>query len=101
MSVFSSKAAVCPRLLNACFRRTFYLYSPEPFHPLYDRVPEYKTAEEAVQVIQSGRPNAMAGAAHLDHFLMTCIGSVFKSDKVVSSILTTNLLVLQCIRQPC
>ena len=61
MNVFSSKAAVYPRLLNACFKRTFYLYSPEPFHPLYDRVPEYKTAEEAVQVIQSGR--------HFDLFL--------------------------------
>jgi hypothetical protein len=55
MNVFAKKAAVGRRVVNACMRRTFYLYTPEPFHPLYDRVPEYKTAEEAVQAIQSGK----------------------------------------------
>ncbi|KAL5014333.1 hypothetical protein ScPMuIL_008603 [Solemya velum] len=44
-------------------QRTFYLYSPEPFHPLVDRVPEWKTAEEAVQVIQSGQRIFVHGAA--------------------------------------
>ena len=39
---------------NGHFRRTYYLYSPEPFHPLADRWPQKKSAEEAVQVIQSG-----------------------------------------------
>lgn len=56
MNVLTSKTAVGCRLANACFKRSFYLYSPEPFHPLSDRVPEYKSAEEAVQVIQSGEP---------------------------------------------
>lgn len=55
MNVFAKKAAVGRRVVNACLKRTFYLYTPEPFHPLYERVPEYKTAEEAVQAIQSGK----------------------------------------------
>lgn len=37
------------------FSRSYYLYSPEPFHPLPDRYPSKKTADEAVQVIQSGK----------------------------------------------
>ncbi|CAC5403148.1 unnamed protein product [Mytilus coruscus] len=37
--------------------RSFYLYAPEPFHPLADTYPQKKTAEEAVQVIQSGVAN--------------------------------------------
>jgi len=36
-------------------RRNFYLYSPEPFHPIPDKDPEWKTAEEAVKVITSGK----------------------------------------------
>lgn len=59
MNVLTSKTAVGCRLANACFKRSFYLYSPEPFHPLSDRVPEYKSAEEAVQVIQSGEPTIL------------------------------------------
>ena len=38
---------------NGSFRG-YYLYSPEPFHPLADRWCQKKSAEEAVQVIQSG-----------------------------------------------
>lgn len=34
--------------------RGYYLYSPEPIHPLPDRKPDWKTADEAVQVVQSG-----------------------------------------------
>lgn len=59
MNVLTSKTAVGCRLANAYFKRSFYLYSPEPFHPLSDRVPEYKSAEEAVQVIQSGEPTIL------------------------------------------
>ena len=36
------------------FDRSYYLYAPEPFHPLADTWPEINTAQEAVQVIQSG-----------------------------------------------
>ena len=36
------------------FDRSYYLYAPEPFHPLADIWPEINTAHEAVQVIQSG-----------------------------------------------
>ncbi|XP_052081748.1 4-hydroxybutyrate coenzyme A transferase-like [Mytilus californianus] len=43
--------------------RSYYLYSPEPFHPLPDRLPLKKTAEEAVQVIQSGFRVFVHGAA--------------------------------------
>lgn len=63
MNVLTSKTAVGCRLANACFKRSFYLYSPEPFHPLSDRVPEYKSAEEAVQVIQSDSRVYIHGAA--------------------------------------
>jgi hypothetical protein len=34
-------------------KRTFYLYSPEPFHPIHGREPVWKSAEEAVEVIES------------------------------------------------
>lgn len=43
--------------------RSYYLYSPEPFHPLADRWPQKKSAEEAVQVIQSGFRVFIHGAA--------------------------------------
>ena len=42
------------------FRRGYYLYSPEPIHPLPDRTPDLKTADEAVQVIQSGETLCIA-----------------------------------------
>ena len=35
-------------------RRSFYLYSPEPFHPIRDKEPKWMTAEEAVQIVTSG-----------------------------------------------
>ena len=34
--------------------RGYYLYSPEPIHPMPDRSPEWKSGMEAVQVVQSG-----------------------------------------------
>ncbi|XP_071163329.1 succinyl-CoA:acetate/propanoyl-CoA:succinate CoA transferase-like [Mytilus edulis] len=43
--------------------RSFYLYAPEPFHPLADTYPQNKTADEAVQVIQSGHKVFIHGAA--------------------------------------
>ena len=35
-------------------QRCFYLYSPEPFHPIPDKHPKWLSAEEAVQVVTSG-----------------------------------------------
>ncbi|KAJ8319869.1 hypothetical protein KUTeg_001456 [Tegillarca granosa] len=43
--------------------RTLYLYSPEPIHPLPDRQPDWKTAEEAVKAIQSGQRVYVHGGA--------------------------------------
>ncbi|KAK3101047.1 hypothetical protein FSP39_000556 [Pinctada imbricata] len=67
MSIKSLCARRAARFLKRCqqhgVRRTFYLYSPEPFHPLYDRAPIWKTAEEAVQVIQSDSRVYIHGAA--------------------------------------
>ncbi|KAK3749477.1 hypothetical protein QZH41_013458, partial [Actinostola sp. cb2023] len=34
--------------------RSYYEYSPEPFHPLRGRTPIWKSADEAVQIIESG-----------------------------------------------
>lgn len=34
--------------------RSFYDYSPEPFHPLHGRTPAWKSPDEAVQCIKSG-----------------------------------------------
>ncbi|XP_060583073.1 4-hydroxybutyrate coenzyme A transferase-like [Ruditapes philippinarum] len=45
------------------FRRGYYLYSPEPIHPLPDRKPDWKTADEALQVVQSGQRIFVHGAA--------------------------------------
>ena len=35
-------------------RRPYYLYSPEPFHPIPDKQPQCMTADEAVTVVTSG-----------------------------------------------
>ena len=51
---FSSRWLRQGTKLIATPRRSFYLYSPEPFHPIPDKDPEWKTAEEAVKVITSG-----------------------------------------------
>ncbi|XP_052819731.1 4-hydroxybutyrate coenzyme A transferase-like [Mya arenaria] len=53
----------CRRPLWKSVERGYYLYSPEPIHPLPDRTPDWKTAEEAVQVIQSGQRVFIHGAA--------------------------------------
>ncbi|KAL4220925.1 hypothetical protein ACF0H5_019191 [Mactra antiquata] len=45
------------------FKRGYYLYTPEPIHPLPDRTPDWKNADEAVQVIQSGQRIFIHGAA--------------------------------------
>src|SRR6218665_69999 len=36
-------------------RRPFYLYSPEPFHPIPKKQPAQITADESVAVITSGK----------------------------------------------
>ena len=59
-----SVAKVCRKLLFsqiykpiiACqAKRTFYLYSSEPFHPIPNRQPIWASAEEAVQRVVSGK----------------------------------------------
>ncbi|XP_045162494.2 4-hydroxybutyrate coenzyme A transferase-like isoform X1 [Mercenaria mercenaria] len=44
-------------------RRGYYLYTPEPIHPLPDKTPDWKTADEALQVVQSGQRIFVHGAA--------------------------------------
>ena len=34
--------------------RSYYMYSPEPFHPIPDKQPQFMTAAEAVSHITSG-----------------------------------------------
>lgn len=52
-----------PRLLvrtsriGPCVTRSFYIYSPEPLHALLDKQPTWKTADQAVEAIQSGKQN--------------------------------------------
>ena len=36
-------------------KRQFYLYSPEPFHPIPEKDPQWMTAEEAIHVVTSGK----------------------------------------------
>ncbi|XP_061197068.1 4-hydroxybutyrate coenzyme A transferase-like [Saccostrea echinata] len=48
---------------HACVSRSFYLYSPEPLHPILDKVPKWTTAEEAVEVIESGHRIYIQGGA--------------------------------------
>lgn len=43
--------------------RLFYTYSPEPFHPLPNRVPVWRTAQEAVAVVKSHDKVFVHGAA--------------------------------------
>lgn len=53
--------------------RGYYLYSPEPIHPLPDRTPEWKTGMEAVQVVQSGQRIFIHGAAATPLHLIECL----------------------------
>ena len=41
--------------LGACVSRSFYIYSPEPLHALLDKEPTWKTADQAVEAIKSGK----------------------------------------------
>ena len=34
--------------------RPYYMYSAEPFHPIPNKEPEWKSAEEAISVVTSG-----------------------------------------------
>lgn len=43
--------------LGPCVTRSFYIYSPEPLHALLDKQPTWKTADQAVEAIQSGKQN--------------------------------------------
>ncbi|KAK3604483.1 hypothetical protein CHS0354_019078 [Potamilus streckersoni] len=54
---------VSPKSTFFPVNRAFYLYAPEPFHPLPDRTPDRKSADEAVQVVQSGHRVFIHGAA--------------------------------------
>ncbi|XP_067658202.1 4-hydroxybutyrate coenzyme A transferase-like [Haliotis asinina] len=51
------------RCVYSSITRTYYLYSPEPFHPFPDRQPKWMNAEEAVSVIKSGHKVYIQGAA--------------------------------------
>ncbi|CAH1774078.1 unnamed protein product [Owenia fusiformis] len=44
-------------------KRTFYLYSQEPFHPIPGKEPEHCKAAEAVKVVQSGHRVYIHGVA--------------------------------------
>ncbi|XP_071146934.1 succinyl-CoA:acetate/propanoyl-CoA:succinate CoA transferase-like [Mytilus edulis] len=44
-------------------KRTFYLYSPEPFHPIHGKEPVWKSAEEAVTVVESKQRVYVQGGA--------------------------------------
>lgn len=41
--------------LSPCVTRSFYIYSPEPLHALLGKQPTWKTADQAVEAIQSGK----------------------------------------------
>lgn len=43
--------------LSPCVTRSFYIYSPEPLHALLGKQPTWKTADQAVEAIQSGKQN--------------------------------------------
>jgi len=50
LSKFGRSVASPTRLQS----RPYYLYSPEPFHPIPDKQPLCMTADEAVTVVTSG-----------------------------------------------
>ena len=38
-------------------KRSYYMYSPEPFHPIPNKYPEWKSVEDALSVVTSGMWN--------------------------------------------
>jgi hypothetical protein len=67
------------------FRRDYYLYSPEPIHPLPDRKPDWKTADEALQVVQSGETFLLFFSSRFINasktVVQTVIFSLYQRDK--------------------
>ena len=45
---------LCQRMTLKNASRTFYIYSPDALTPQRDKEPDWKTAEDAVQAIESG-----------------------------------------------
>ena len=45
-----------PSNITVTTNRSYYQYSPEPFHPIPGKDPEWLSAREAVEVITSGKP---------------------------------------------
>ncbi|KAK3105440.1 hypothetical protein FSP39_025290 [Pinctada imbricata] len=54
-------------------KRSFYLYNPDPLHALPNKQPDWKTAEEAVSVIQSGQRVYVHGGAASPTPLLTAL----------------------------
>ena len=63
-------------------KRTFYLYSPEPFHPIHGREPVWKSAEEAVEVIESKQRVYVQGGAASPLRLISALTERGKKDKL-------------------
>ena len=36
-------------------KRSYYMYSPEPFHPIPNKYPDWKSVEDALSVVTSGK----------------------------------------------
>ena len=51
------------KYVQGCASRKFHLYSPEPSHPIPNKIPEWKSAVDAVSVISSGMRVFLHGGA--------------------------------------
>lgn len=63
----------CTAISTIGSRRSFYLYSPEPFHPIQGKEPKWTTAEEAVQIVTSGMKVYVHGAAATPNVILEAL----------------------------
>lgn len=63
-------------------QRSFYLYSPEPFHPIPGKEPKWMSAEEAVSSITSGHKIFIHGCAATPTDLVDALAKHGKDSKI-------------------
>ncbi|CAD5124898.1 DgyrCDS13149 [Dimorphilus gyrociliatus] len=63
-------------------QRSFYLYSPEPFHPIPGKEPKWMSAEEAVSTVTSGHKIFIHGCAATPVDLVNALAKHGKDSKI-------------------
>lgn len=61
-ALFNRALRLLPKVTAASGRRTFFIYSPDALSPQHDREPTWKSADDAVQAVKSGKTYGLVWA---------------------------------------